>query len=216
MDLTQDPYAEIMSKIDTKDRPTRGNKDAKVVAVNYDDFQCPFCSRMHQELFPTIFNEYRDRVLFVYKDFPLIEIHPWAVHAAVDANCLAAQNNDAYWDFADFMHSNQKSINDQPGGMDARFALLDRIAMEQGQRRNLDLGKLTACIKAQDDSAVKASLDEAKALGVEATPTLFVNGEKVDGALPLPQLRAVFDRALKEAGSAPPPKSTASTGAPGK
>lgn len=217
MDLTQDPYAEIMSKIDTKGRPTRGNKDAKVVAVNYDDFQCPFCSRMHQELFPTIFNEYRDRVLFVYKDFPLTEIHPWAVHAAVDANCLASQNNDAYWDFADYMHSNQKSINEQPGGMEARFATLDKIAMEEGQRRNLDAGKLQACVKAQNDSAVKASMAEAKSLGIEATPTLFVNGEKVDGALPLSELRAVFDRALKEAGPpATPAKTSAASGAPGK
>jgi protein-disulfide isomerase len=87
--------------------------------------------------------------------------------------------------------------------------------MEEGQKRNVDTGKLQACIKAQNDSAVKASLGEAKALGVEATPTLFVNGEKVDGALPLPQLRAVFDRALKEAGATPPAKSAAS-GAPGK
>lgn len=212
MDLSQDPYAEIMSKIDTKDRPTRGNKDAKVIAVNYDDFQCPFCSRMHQELFPTIFNEYRDRVLFVYKDFPLTEIHPWAVHAAVNANCLAAQNNDAYWDFADYMHSNQKNINEEKG-MEARFAQLDKIALEEGQKRNLDATKLQACIKAQNDSAVKASMGEAKMLGVEATPTLFVNGEKVDGALPLPELRAVFDRALKEAGVPAPAKAAGSAGA---
>src|SRR5690348_4956391 len=57
MDLSKDPYAEIMKKIDTAGRPTRGNKDAKVVVVNYDDFECPFCSRMHNELFPTMYNE---------------------------------------------------------------------------------------------------------------------------------------------------------------
>ena len=51
-DLTKDPYAETMKKIDVKGRPTRGNKDAKVVVVNYDDLQCPFCSHMHQTLFP--------------------------------------------------------------------------------------------------------------------------------------------------------------------
>ena len=71
MDLSQDPYAELMKKIDTNGRPTRGKKDAKVVAVNYDDFQCPYCSRMHQELFPTIFKEYGDRVLFIYINFSL-------------------------------------------------------------------------------------------------------------------------------------------------
>src|SRR6201987_4400153 len=71
MDLTKDPYAETMKKIDTTGRPTRGNKDAKVVVVNYDDFECPFCSHMHATLFPEIFKEYGDRVLFIYKDYPL-------------------------------------------------------------------------------------------------------------------------------------------------
>ncbi len=214
MDLSKDPYLEVMKKIDTSGRPTRGNKDAKVVAVNYDDFECPFCSRMHQELFPTIFNEYRDKVLFVYKDYPLTDIHPWAVHAAVNANCLAAQNNDAFWDFADYMHANQHSINEEKG-MPARLALLDKITLEEGQKRNLDIGKLVACVKAQDDKAVKASMHEADMLGVSATPTMFVNGEKIDGALPLSDLRAVFDRALKDAGVQPPAKSPAvAAGAP--
>ena len=84
-----------------------------MVAVNYDDFECPFCSRMHQTLFPELFKEYGDRVTFIYKDFPLAEIHPWATHAAVDANCLAAQNKDAYWDFADYIHANQGEVNSE-------------------------------------------------------------------------------------------------------
>src|SRR5260370_26309811 len=92
LDLTKDPYAEVMKKIDLSGRPTRGNKDSKVTVVNYDDFECPFCSRMHLTLFPGLFKEYGNRVLFIYKDYPLEEIHPWAVHAAVNANCLGAQN----------------------------------------------------------------------------------------------------------------------------
>jgi len=103
-DLNKDPYAELMSKIDITGRPTRGAKAAKVVVVNFDDFECPFCSRMHEALFPGILKEYGDRVTFIYKDYPLAEIHPWAIHAAVDAGCLAAQNGDAYWDFADYVH----------------------------------------------------------------------------------------------------------------
>ena len=61
-DLTKDPFAEVMSKIDVTGRPSRGAKSAKVVAINFDDFECPFCSRMHQTLFPEIFKEYGDRV----------------------------------------------------------------------------------------------------------------------------------------------------------
>jgi len=58
IDLTKDPYAEVVKKIDVTGRPTRGAKDAKVVAVNYDDFECPFCSRMHSALFPILIDTF--------------------------------------------------------------------------------------------------------------------------------------------------------------
>ena len=210
LDLTKDPYAEVMKKIDVSGRPTRGNKDAKVVAVNFDDFQCPFCSRMHQTLFPELFKEYGDRVQFVYKDFPLSEIHPWATHAAVNANCLASQNADAYWDFADFIHANPGQVNSEKGRY-GEFAALDRVAMQQGQKHNVDVAKLQSCIKAQNEDAIKASVKEGEALGVEATPTMFVNGQKVDGALPVSELRAVFDSALEQAGVTVPARPATTT-----
>ena len=203
IDLTKDPYAEVMKKIDVNGRPTRGAKDAKVVAVNYDDFQCPYCSRMHSALFPTLLKEYGDRVQFIYKDFPLEELHPWAIHAAVDANCLAAQNADAYWDFADYIHANQGEINSQRG-RDGQFGALDKLTILQGQKNNLDTTKLQACVKAQDDKAVRASMREGDLLGVSATPVIFVNGRKIDGAVPIEDVREVLDSALRDAGVAPP------------
>jgi protein-disulfide isomerase len=209
LDLSKDPFVETMKKIDISNRPSRGDSNAKVVAVNYDDFECPFCSRMHQTLFPQLLKEYGDRVAFIYKDFPLAEIHPWATHAAVNANCLAAQNKDAYWDFADYIHANQAEVNSEKSH-DGQFAALDRIAVAQGQKHSLDAPKLQACIKAQQDDAVKASVREGEALGIEATPTMFVNGEKVDGALPIGELRAILDRALVQA-KVPPPAHTASS-----
>jgi protein-disulfide isomerase len=198
-DLSKDPFVETMSKIDTNGRPTRGAKASKVVVVNYDDFECPFCSRMHQTLFPDILKEYGDRVTFIYKDYPLLEIHPWAMHAAVDANCLAAQNGDAYWDFADYIHANQHEVNNEktPG---ARLEAVDKLTLLQGQKHNLDNVKLQACVKAQDETAVKASMKEGEGIGVEgATPTLFVNGEKMEGAQTVSQMRAALDHALKDA-----------------
>src|SRR5229473_1469585 len=203
LDLSKDPFIEIMKKIDVSNRPTRGDSNAKVVAVNYDDFECPFCSRMHQTLFPELLKEYGDRVAFIYKDFPLAEIHPWAMHAAVDANCLAAQNGDAYWDFADYIHANQRDVSNEktPG---ARFAAIDKMTMLQGQKHNVDAEKLQACIKAQDEGAVKASMKEAEGVGVSATPTIFINGQKIDGAVPIGEVRAALDRALKDAGQPVP------------
>ena len=213
-DLSKDPYADTMSKIDTAGRPTRGAKASKVVVVNFDDFQCPFCARMHQELFPEIFKEYGDRVTFVYKDFPM-EMHPWAMHAAVDANCLAAQNGDAYWDFADYIHANQHEVSNEKTPA-ARLEALDRLTMLQGQKHNLDVVKLQSCVKAQDESAVKASVKGADAVGVDATPTLFVNGEKIDGAVPPNEVRAALDRALKSANLPVPDHAAASITPPPK
>jgi len=214
LDISKDPYVEIMKKIDTTGRPTRGNKGAKVKLVNYDDFECPYCSRMHSELFPTILKEYGDRVLLVYKDYPLAEIHPWAIHAAINANCLGEQNNDAYWDYADYIHTNKKDL-DAEKTQDARFGVLDKLVLDQGQKHSVDVNRLQACVKAQNDSGVRASMKEADALGVNATPTLFINGEKVDGAQPVSVLRDVLNRALKDAGEPvpPPPAPSASQSA---
>lgn len=193
-DISQDP----MSKIDVNGRPVRGNSNAKIEIVSFDDFECPFCSRMHETLFPGLLKSYGDRVKIIYKDYPLVEIHPWAMHAAIDGNCLAAQNNEAYWDFADYVHGNQKQV----GGASPvqAFENLDKAAREQGSKHGLDSTKLDACVKKQDQTAVRASMAEGDKLGVDSTPTMFVNGEKLEGAVPEEQLRAILDRALADAG----------------
>ncbi|SRR5258708_6750653 len=208
-DLTKDPFAEVMNKIDITGRPSRGTKTAKVLVVNFDDFECPYCSAMHRTLFPEILKEYGDRVNIVYKDYPLAEIHPWAIHAAVDANCLAVQNQDAYWDFADYIHANKREVDTEktPQG---RFDALDKMSMLQGQKHNVDTVKLQSCIKAQNEDAVKASMKEGDGIGVSATPTLFINGEKIDGAVPINDVRTALDRALKDAGQPVPEHSAAS------
>ena len=202
-DLSKDAYTDLMSKIDVNGRPSRGAKGAKVVVVNFDDFECPFCSRMHETLFPEILKEYGDRVTIIYKDFPLAEIHPWAIHAAVDAGCLATQNGDAFWDFADYIHAN-KQVIDSGRTPDARLDVVDKMAMMQGQRHNVDSTKLVACLKAQNEDQVRASMKEADSLGVSATPTLFINGQKIDGAVPISELRTALDTALRDAGQPVP------------
>ena len=139
----------------------------------------------------------------IYKDFPLAEIHPWAIHAAVDAGCLATQNGDAFWDFADYIHAN-KQVIDSGRTPDARLDVVDKMAMMQGQRHNVDSTKLVACLKAQNEDQVRASMKEADSLGVSATPTLFINGQKIDGAVPISELRTALDTALRDAGQPVP------------
>jgi protein-disulfide isomerase len=211
-DLTKDPFVELMSKIDVNGRPSRGAKSAKVVVVNFDDFECPYCAAMHRTLFPEIFKEYGDRVNFIYKDDPLSEIHPWAIHAAVDANCLAAQNTDAYWDFADYIHTNKHDVDTEKTSA-ARFEAIDKITMLQGQKHSLDAGRLQSCIKAQNEDAVRASMKEADGLGVNGTPALFINGQKIDGAVPISEVRAALDAALIDVGQ-PVPQHLASPPVP--
>ncbi len=199
---TFDVSQDLMSKIDLKGRPVRGNPEATVTIVNFDDFQCPFCSRMHSTLFANIFKDYGSKVKIIYKDYPLVEIHSWAMHAAIDGNCLAAQNNQAYWDFADYVHANQKLVAGK--SHDDAYLNLDNATKDQAQKHQLDQEKLEACMKKQDDSAVRASIAEGDKLGIDSTPTMFINGEKFTGAVPEDELRAVLDRALADNGQQPP------------
>jgi protein-disulfide isomerase len=207
-DISKDPYAELMSKINTEGRPFKGNKDAKVTIVNYDDFQCPFCSRMHQTMM-VLMKQYGDRVKLVYKDFPLVEIHPWAMRAAVDANCLAKQNLDAYWSFADYVHAHGAEISGDKHDVKVALGNVDKVARDQAKQFNLDSAKVEACLAKPDEAAVQASMAEALQLGVQATPTLFINGERIGGALPAKEVEAVIDRALKDAGQPVPARATA-------
>jgi protein-disulfide isomerase len=156
-----------------------------------------------------LLKEYGDRVAFVYKDFPLSEIHPWAIHAAVNANCLAAQSADAYWDFADYIHSNQQLINAEKG-QDNQYAALDRTAVTVASKFHLDTSKLQACTKdPKGEAAVLASVKQGESLEVSGTPTMFVNGQMLDGARPASEIRATLDAALKRVGVAPPAQAPA-------
>jgi protein-disulfide isomerase len=192
--------------IDIHNRPVRGNASAPVTIVNFDDLECPFCARMHQTLTADTMAHYKDKVRIIYKDDPLTEIHPWAMHAAVNANCLAAQSGTVYWQYVDYLHTHGQEITGEDRNLPRSHAALDRIARDMAAVARLDDAKLNACLAKQDDSAVKASVAEADKLGFEGTPAVFVNGELVvGGAQPREVLWLVIDRALREAGVEPPP-----------
>jgi protein-disulfide isomerase len=201
-DISHSP-AEMIS---LQNRPLRGTPEAKVTIVNFDDLECPYCARMHEQLFPATFDRYKGLVKFFYKDYPLIEIHPWAMHAAINANCLADQSQEAYWKFVDYVHSHGSDITGPAKDVHEAEKTLDKLAREEGQRSTLDQARLDACIVKQDESVVRASMKQGDSLGVNGTPTLFINGERISGALPQPELWTAIDRALREAGVPPPPR----------
>lgn len=202
-DLEKDP----IFSINVDGRPIRGNPDAKVTLINFDDLECPYCARLHQSLFPDTLARYKDKVRYIYKDNPLpAEMHPWAMHAAVDSDCLAAQNGDVYWTYVDYLHTHGEEVTGPDRNVSKSDEALDRIAKQEGTLGKLDMAKLDACVAKQDESGVKASLREADALRIESAPAVFVDGERVDGAVPEEQLWQVIDRALRAAGVEPPPQ----------
>ncbi len=209
-DLTKDPA----NVAQLANRPVRGSETAKVTIVNFDDLECPYCARMHQQLFPQTAEHYKGLVKFVYKDDPLVEIHPWAMHASVDANCLADQNGAAYWSFVDYVHSHGDEVSGTDRDPAKANAALDRIARAEGAKQKLNAVTLDACLQKQDNGAVVASMKEADHLNIDGTPTLFINGERISGAQPIEEVWAAIDRALEAEGLKPPVASPAPS-APG-
>jgi protein-disulfide isomerase len=192
--------------IDVEKRPARGDATAKVEIINFDDLQCPYCGMLNNEIFPRTMNHYKGLVKIVYKDYPLPG-HPWAMRAAIDANCLATQSDAAYWAYVDYVHSHGQDISGANPNPARSFTDLDNIAGTIGKQSKVDETQLAMCLKKQDDSVVNASLKLGASLKVEATPQVFVDGERLpSGAQPVDQLWPAIDRALRAQGIQPPPE----------
>jgi protein-disulfide isomerase len=217
-DLPADPRALVSDA----GRPARGGpENAPVLIVGFDDLECPFCARLHATIFPALTERYGDMVRIVYKDFPLDSIHPWAMHASVDVNCLAAQSPAGYWSLVDTIHARASKIGegtaeekDKAPTLVRADAELDRLTREQGEKSKADMSKLDACIAKQDTTAVQASKKVADKLALDSAPTLFINGDKIDGAVPAEFIFARVDNALRVAGVTPPPPYVAPAPAP--
>ena len=200
-DISKDPATVVSAA----GRPARGGPEsAPVTIVGFDDLECPYCTRMHAQLFPAIAQRYGDKVRIVYKDFPL-SIHPWAMRAAIDVNCIAGQSPSGYWNLVDTIHANAGTY----GGADKSLAKanesLDQATLDEARKDHLKTEVVEACIKKQDETAIKASMKIGDDLGIEATPVLFINGEKLEGAYPLVDVFRMIDSALVAAGQTPPP-----------
>ncbi|HEX2918485.1 MAG TPA: thioredoxin domain-containing protein [Edaphobacter sp.] len=201
-DISADPK----NLVSDEGRPSRGGPpNAPVVIVGFDDLECPFCAKMHAQLFPALTMRYKDQVRIVYRDFPLTEIHPWAMHGAIDVNCLASQSPEGYWNAVDYIHDHAGEIGGTEKSLARATENLDNLVREEGKRQKVNEATLNACIAKQDDSAVRASMALGTKLNVNATPALFVNGELFEGALPIEYLYRMIDNALIAAGKTPPP-----------
>jgi protein-disulfide isomerase len=189
-DLSVDPFKTVMEKISLKGEPGKGPANAKVIIVEYSDFQCPFCSRAYTTMDTQVLKEYGDKVRFYHKQFPL-SFHPWAEPAAVAAECAAQQNPEAYWKLYSFYFSNQKDINPQN--------VKDK-AHEGLQGTKIDMAKFDDCFDNKKSlDKVKADMAEAQAVGVNGTPAFFINGRLVSGAQPYESFKSIIDDELARA-----------------
>jgi protein-disulfide isomerase len=211
-DLSKNPLAGVP----LLGRPVRGSDHALVTVVDFDDLECPYCALMQAVLFPETEEHYKDQVRYIDEDYPLTDIHPWAMHAAVDVNCMAAQSKKGYWNLVDYIHGHGDEITGKSNPPDVKAAMLrlDQLTRAEGKRQGVKAAKLDLCISKQNETSVRASMKAGTALDIDGTPTLFINGERVMGVVPQSTLWAVIDRAIVDAGGTPPPekKPVASTG----
>ena len=190
--------------ISTANRPARGGPvGAPVSIIVFDDLECPYCARFNATLLPAVLDRYKELVRVVYLDYPS-EGHPWALRAAVDTACLADQSNAGYWNAVDIIHARAGELGGKEGSLSVANDSLDTIVSQAGERQHVDATALKACIRKQDASSVESSRRQGDAFRIERTPTLFINGAKIEGAVPVDFLFHVIDTALLAKGKTPP------------
>jgi len=161
--------------------PALGDRGAPVTIVAFSDFQCPFCARVEPTL-KEIRRAYGDKVRIVWKDFPLTTIHPQAFKAAEASHCAGEQQR--YWDYHERLFASQ-----------AEMSVTD--LKTHAAALGLDIQAFGRCLESSRYSArVKESLDAGAKLGVEATPTLLINGRTVSGAHPMEVFAGIIDEEL--------------------
>ena len=186
--LGGEPTAGPVAPVTDQDH-IRGDKNAAITLVEYSDFQCPFCSRFHPTLLQMM-NEYKGKVRWVYRHFPLSSIHPDAQKAAEAAECASEQGK--FWEMAD------KMFEKQALGVDV--AKLAGYAQEAGVK---DIKKFNDCVSSgRMAPRVASDLASGEAAGVTGTPGSIVlgpNGEKelIPGALPYESVKQILDSMLK-------------------
>src|SRR5436190_18155749 len=160
--------------------PVRGNPSAPVAIVLFSDFQCPFCARVNPTL-DRVRQTYGDPVKIVFKDYPLPN-HPQAPKAAEAARCAAEQNK--FWEMHDAMFANQRALE---------VPSLKQTARAIG----LNGGTFDQCLdSAKYEATVRGGSELGDKMGVNSTPTLYVNGRPLIGAMPFENFKQIIDEEL--------------------
>ena len=188
-DVTQNPFQADLEKLKTDLSPSFGAPGAPVVLVIFSDFECPNCKEEAKVIRENLQARFPKEVRVYFKNFPLEAIHPWAKPAAIDGRCVFRQAPLAFWKYHDWMYEHQGEIT--PAN------LKDKV-LDWAKSADLDMLQLGRCIDAKATEAeVDKELAEGRALKVDATPTAFVNGRRLIGNYPWPNLEQIIAGELK-------------------
>jgi protein-disulfide isomerase/uncharacterized membrane protein len=191
-------YADILSgsvaekSIEIKNSPAQGNPQARVTIVEFSDFQCPYCKNAHRTL-KNIFRHYGENIRIVFKHFPLDRrcnllinrtIHENACGAAIAAIC--AEEQGKFFEYVDMLFEHQEDLREEN-------------LINLAEKLNLHMEKFNACLKEPGEriQTIVTDVNQGFELGVRSTPTLFINGKMIKGAIPEWLLREIIDRELK-------------------
>ncbi|HKF23848.1 MAG TPA: thioredoxin domain-containing protein [Candidatus Angelobacter sp.] len=187
------PFAPARQLLRAADGPALGPKTPAIEIVEFSDLECPHCKAAA----PIVAKLAADfpQVRIIFQQFPLpASLHPWAMKAALYADCAAQANKDAFWKYIDSVFENQGSI---------ALATADDKLRQLAKEAGYDADKLAACAASPEAEArVNKSLDLGKSLDVNSTPTFFINGRRVPAIanIPYDQLKALVQFEIDHAG----------------
>lgn len=183
------PYAAEQAKLRTEGHPATGAKDARLQLVVFSDFQCGFCREEARSLRENLPKAFAGQYRLVFRDLPLEQIHPWAKAAAIAGRCAFRQGDELFWKYHDWVFDKQQEL--KPDNFRPK-------ALEWAKNSGADEAAFSACLDSPQAAAeVASSIAEARALRIQSTPTLFVNGRALSGSMPWPQLKAILDLELE-------------------
>jgi protein-disulfide isomerase len=193
--LNGNPRTDIERSISLEDQPIQGPARAPVTIVEYADLQCPTCAELHEFLEKQVALKYGDKVRIVFKEFPLPNIHNWALTAALASECVFQMKPEAFVPYRALVFQEQNSLDNvaKDDGAKALDPLLDL-----GDRAGVDRAKLAACVNSGASMPrVEENVREGQMLGIARTPTSFVNGRVVVGKPEPAEFFKIVDEALR-------------------
>ena len=170
--LDKHPFQRNIDKLKTDLMPSFGTPGAPVTLVVFSDFQCPFCREEAKTIREQLPKEFANDVRIYYKEFPLTSIHNWAMKSAVAGRCVFRANPEAFWDYHDWIFDKQAEIN--PENITSKV-------IEWAGAKGIDTLALTRCMEMNaTEPEVRKNMAEGMSLGVDRTPTMFLNGRPLE------------------------------------